>query len=320
MANSSSSLAKPPGATSNAGPSIPQAGPSTFSDHAPEGRTSSFVQSDVGSDDSWDDMDSCDKFLDYFCIGPRLDRERFRPWKKKCPAAIEADRQNKGSKTRVRCTTKKVAPAQKGHASPDEAMFEHLADSQLQEPVEVIHRQRDDEATVRQKAETEGDGLLIEVMELRCMGHRSAEPLERQMHSDASSFADSSSSMSNAGKDHRVHPLYHRDSQWEHTKIPHAPHHINEATSQRIGESGVDCTLVGNLQRQEHTAGIHPRLYDEAARQKADTKMDKENKELRDIIIPASCEPRQTHPGLSVVEAGPSSSFAEPSCSTSNAG
>ncbi|KAF9231876.1 WD40-repeat-containing domain protein [Melanogaster broomeanus] len=59
-----------------------QAGPSTPSKPAPEGRTSSFVRSYAGSDDSWDDMDGCGKCVDYFCGGPRPDRERFHPWRK----------------------------------------------------------------------------------------------------------------------------------------------------------------------------------------------------------------------------------------------
>ncbi|KAF9231698.1 hypothetical protein BU15DRAFT_82086 [Melanogaster broomeanus] len=111
--------------------------------------------------------------------------------------------------------------------------------------------------------------------------------------------ADPSSSTSNAGKDHRPHPPYHHDSQWEHTKASDASPHIDEAPSASIGESQVDeaNTLV---QRQEHTEEIHPRLDDDAARQKADAKVYKEVKELRDIISLTSREPleRQTHPGI----------------------
>ncbi|KAF9232620.1 hypothetical protein BU15DRAFT_67301 [Melanogaster broomeanus] len=60
-------------------------------------------------DDSWDDMDNCGKCLDYFYGGPRPDRELFRPWRKKSPAAIEAEQQLKEDKH----PTKKHAHAQK---------------------------------------------------------------------------------------------------------------------------------------------------------------------------------------------------------------
>ncbi|KAF9244842.1 hypothetical protein BU15DRAFT_59037 [Melanogaster broomeanus] len=60
-------------------------------------------------DDSWDDMDNCGKCLDYSYGGPRPDRELFRPWRKKSPAAIEAEQQLKEDKH----PTKKHARAQK---------------------------------------------------------------------------------------------------------------------------------------------------------------------------------------------------------------
>ncbi|KAF9237011.1 hypothetical protein BU15DRAFT_63518 [Melanogaster broomeanus] len=60
-------------------------------------------------DDSWDDMDNCGKCLDYSYGGPCLDRELFRPWRKKSPTAIEAEQQLKEDKH----PTKKHARVQK---------------------------------------------------------------------------------------------------------------------------------------------------------------------------------------------------------------
>ncbi|KAF9230136.1 hypothetical protein BU15DRAFT_83999 [Melanogaster broomeanus] len=286
-------------------------------------------------------MDSCGKCLDYFCVGPRPDRERFRPWRKKSPAVIKAEQQLKEDKRRVRHATKKAARTQKGHASPDRAMVEHLGDSrvggtdprhdvlQLPEPVKEIRRQRDDEAAARRKAEAERDGLLIEVMELRRTSHKSPELLERHMHSvveaDASSSFAEPSSTSNASKGHDVHPPHHQDSQWDHTKAAFQPSpHADEATLGHLADSqvvGAD-PQPGTLQLQEQIEVIHRQLHQ--TRRKADAEMDrlqKEIKELRDITH--TCRKpldRQTHSGLSVVEAAPSSAFAEPSCSTSNAG
>jgi hypothetical protein len=44
-------------------------------------------------------MDCCDKCVDYGCFGPRENRERFRPWKKKSRATMEAEKQAKEAKT-----------------------------------------------------------------------------------------------------------------------------------------------------------------------------------------------------------------------------
>ncbi|KIJ09184.1 hypothetical protein PAXINDRAFT_17718 [Paxillus involutus ATCC 200175] len=96
------------GSTSNAGPSNSQAGPSNASNAAPAGRRSSFVPSNVGSEDSWDDMDCCGKCLDYFCVGPRADRERFRPWKKKSRAVLEAEKQAKEEKKRAKAEKRRA--------------------------------------------------------------------------------------------------------------------------------------------------------------------------------------------------------------------
>ncbi|KAF9221724.1 WD40 repeat-like protein [Gyrodon lividus] len=90
--DSSASQAGPSG--SGGGPSTIQAGPST------QGRTSGFSQSDGDSDDSWDDMDCCGKCLDYFCVGPRADRETFRPWRKKPRALFEAEERAREEKRR----------------------------------------------------------------------------------------------------------------------------------------------------------------------------------------------------------------------------
>ncbi|KAF9233410.1 hypothetical protein BU15DRAFT_80162 [Melanogaster broomeanus] len=340
VAGPSSSHAEPPGAPPKVDPSTPQAGPSISSKPAPELRTSSFVQSHAASDDSWDDMDGCGKCLDYFCGGPRPDRERFRPWRKKSPAVIEAEQQLREGKRRVRRATEMAARKQKGHASPDEATFEHLGDSpvggaatrhdilQLQEQIERIRRQHDDEAAARRKAEAERDGLQIAVMELRRMSHKSPEPLECQSHPvvelDASSSFAKPSSTSNASKGHDVHPPHHQDSQWDHTKAAsQPPPHAEEATPGCLGDSQVDWAdpQRGILQLQEQIEVIHRQLE---TRRNADAEMDRLQKEIQELrdITHTSRKPldRQTHSGLSVVEAGPSSAFAEPSCSTSNAG
>ncbi|KAF9222270.1 hypothetical protein BS17DRAFT_181731 [Gyrodon lividus] len=118
--------ADPSGSTSNAGPSNSQTGPSTSSNAAAQGRISNFVQSDVASDDSWDDMDSCGQCLDYFCVGPRPNRERFRPWKKKSRAVLEAEEQARKEKKRAKARkhrknnaprTQKAARPSHQHAS-----------------------------------------------------------------------------------------------------------------------------------------------------------------------------------------------------------
>ncbi|KIJ11907.1 hypothetical protein PAXINDRAFT_171536 [Paxillus involutus ATCC 200175] len=62
-------------------------------------RASSFTQSNAGSDDGWDDTDCGKQCVDYFCLGPREDRERFRPWRKRSRAVIETEEQAKKNKT-----------------------------------------------------------------------------------------------------------------------------------------------------------------------------------------------------------------------------
>ncbi|KIK78195.1 hypothetical protein PAXRUDRAFT_834688 [Paxillus rubicundulus Ve08.2h10] len=104
----SSSQPEQSGSTSNAGPSTSQAGPSNTSNAHAAGRHPSFAPSNVGSEDSWDDMDCCAKCLDYFCVGPRADRERFRPWKKKSRVVLEAEKQAKEEKERAKAEKRRA--------------------------------------------------------------------------------------------------------------------------------------------------------------------------------------------------------------------
>ncbi|KIJ08958.1 hypothetical protein PAXINDRAFT_172698 [Paxillus involutus ATCC 200175] len=122
-----SSNAEQSGSTSNAGPSNSQAGPSTASNTAPVGRSSSFAQSNTGSDDSWDDMDCGEQCVDYFCFGPRENRERFRPWKKKTRAVIEAEERAKKEKRKknTRKHRKKIAERCTSTASPRPPKGQH---------------------------------------------------------------------------------------------------------------------------------------------------------------------------------------------------
>ncbi|KAF8839815.1 WD40 repeat-like protein [Paxillus ammoniavirescens] len=178
--------------SSNAGPSNSQPGPSTFSNTALAGRTSSFVESTADSEDSWDDMDCCGKCLDYFCVGPRADRETFRPWKKKSRAVIEAEeqakkRKKKGKARRRRST--KVPDSQNTVHPPHHLDLKHngtnvvspvspTADEvdrqriilHLQEQVEQLRRQLDES---KQKADAERYLLEREVEELQSCGRGS---------------------------------------------------------------------------------------------------------------------------------------------------
>jgi hypothetical protein len=43
-------------------------------------------------------MDCGEQCVDYCCFGPRENRERFRPWKKKSRAVMEAEEQAKKEK------------------------------------------------------------------------------------------------------------------------------------------------------------------------------------------------------------------------------
>jgi hypothetical protein len=53
-------------------------------------------------------MDCCTKCLDYFCVGPRADRETFRPWKKKSRAVLEAEKQAKEEKRRAKAEKRRA--------------------------------------------------------------------------------------------------------------------------------------------------------------------------------------------------------------------
>jgi hypothetical protein len=87
------------GSTSSAGASNHQVGSFTSSNTAPTVRASSFAQSNAGWDDGWDDTDCGDQCVYYFCFGPRTNRERFRPWRGKSRAGIEAEEPAKKEKT-----------------------------------------------------------------------------------------------------------------------------------------------------------------------------------------------------------------------------
>ncbi|KAF9237942.1 hypothetical protein BU15DRAFT_62793 [Melanogaster broomeanus] len=80
-------------------------------------------------DDSWDDMDNCGKCLDYFYGGPCPDRELFHPWRKKSPAAIEAEQQLKEDKH----PTKKHACVQKVTRPKYDPPLHHLKVSLITE-------------------------------------------------------------------------------------------------------------------------------------------------------------------------------------------
>ncbi|KIK80815.1 hypothetical protein PAXRUDRAFT_114201, partial [Paxillus rubicundulus Ve08.2h10] len=88
------------GTSSNASPPNAQVDPSTSSNAAPATRTSSYAQSTTGPDDSWDDLDCSEKCVDYFCFGPRQNRERFRPWKNKSREVMETEERSKNGKKR----------------------------------------------------------------------------------------------------------------------------------------------------------------------------------------------------------------------------
>ncbi|KAF9222273.1 hypothetical protein BS17DRAFT_783459 [Gyrodon lividus] len=182
------------------GPSNSQTGPSTSSNAAAQGRISNFVQSDVASDDSWDDMDSCGQCLDYFCGGPRPNRKRFRPWKKKSRAVLEAEEQARKEKKRAKARkhrknhaprTQKAARPSHQHASQrdhitaaslapptaNEVTPEHPKESQQvttyqavtshsQGRFEQLRRQLDEAVAARHKAEAERDALEKKVEEL----------------------------------------------------------------------------------------------------------------------------------------------------------
>ncbi|KIK78874.1 hypothetical protein PAXRUDRAFT_771505, partial [Paxillus rubicundulus Ve08.2h10] len=82
--------------------------PTNTSNTTAAGRRMSFAPSNVGSEDDWDDMDCCAKCLNYFCVGPRADRERFRPWKKKLRAVLEGEKQAKEEKQRAKAEKRRA--------------------------------------------------------------------------------------------------------------------------------------------------------------------------------------------------------------------
>ncbi|KAF9232511.1 hypothetical protein BU15DRAFT_67406 [Melanogaster broomeanus] len=173
--------------------------------------------------------------------------------------------------------------------------------------------------------------LETEVEELRYSSHKPRELLERKTHSGqsvaeagpSSSIAEPSSPPSNPGEVHGVDPPRHYNSQCDHTKAAsQASPDADEATSEHLRDS--QANIPGRtLQRQEQTEEIRRWLEDEAtARQKAEAKVDrleKELRELRDIISLMSHGPleHQAHLGVSCTQAGPSTSNAGLSTSPS---
>ncbi|KAF9222322.1 hypothetical protein BS17DRAFT_183574 [Gyrodon lividus] len=156
-------------------------------------------------------MDSCGQCLDYFCGGPRPNRERFRPWKKKSRAMLEAEEQARKEKKRAKARkhrknnaprTQKAARPSHQHASQRDqitvaspappAVNEVTLDrhresqqvgagqvftSQLQARIDQLRRQLDDSVIARHKAEAERDALEKKFDELP---HESRISQERQ--------------------------------------------------------------------------------------------------------------------------------------------
>ncbi|KAF8835694.1 hypothetical protein BDN67DRAFT_1015309 [Paxillus ammoniavirescens] len=197
--------------TSNAGPSTSRTGP-TASNAAPAGRASSFTQSTTGSDNSWDDMDCGEQCIDYICFGPRENRERFRPWKKKSRAVIEAEEHaKKGKKKKEAPKThdavhhldpqwdhiRGASPASQhavdatlerpgNHGRPDG--FVPQAVLQLEEQLEQLRRQLGASVAANRKANAERDLLQKEVMALRSYGYSSRPPQDPLTHTGLSTL------------------------------------------------------------------------------------------------------------------------------------
>ncbi|KAF9243064.1 hypothetical protein BU15DRAFT_59942, partial [Melanogaster broomeanus] len=251
---------------------------------------------------------------------------------------IEAEQRLKEAKRTVNAPTKKHGHTQKSQTSPDEAPLEHPGTvpwmGLLTDVHEQLRRQLHEAATAKRKAEERVNMLEKKFEELQYSSYQPREPLERQTRSGvsaaeagpSSSVAESSSPPSNPGEVHGVDPLRHHNSQWDHTKAAsQAPLDADEATSEDLRDGRAHGANLpgGTLQRPEQTEEIHRGLDNEAtAGQKVEAKVDrleKELRELRDIISVTSHGPleRQTHPGLSSMEAGPSTSTARLSTSPS---
>ncbi|KAF8837780.1 WD40 repeat-like protein [Paxillus ammoniavirescens] len=206
--------------TSNASPSTSQTGP-TASNAAPTGRASSFTQSTMGSDNSWDDMDCSKQCVDYICFGPRENCERFRPWKKKLRAVIEAEeRAKKGKKKKDTPKRRKSTKAlkthdavhcldpQRDHIRGVSPVSQHAVDVTLEcpgnhgrpdgvvpqvvlpleEQIEQLRRQLDASVAANRKADAERDLLQKEVMALRSSGYSSSLPQDPHTHTGLSTL------------------------------------------------------------------------------------------------------------------------------------
>ncbi|KAF8836598.1 hypothetical protein BDN67DRAFT_282636 [Paxillus ammoniavirescens] len=163
-------------------------------------------------------MDCGEQCIDYFCFGPRDNRERFRPWKKKSRAVIEAEEQAKKEKKKnARRHRKSKAPKAQNAVRPlhhhcdvpqanrinvvsptshdaAHAMREPPGDDQLdgvvpqcvvlqlkdqKEQIEQLRLQLDDAVGAKRKADAERDLLEKEVKELRSTVHDSHKSLHR---------------------------------------------------------------------------------------------------------------------------------------------
>ncbi|KAF8833955.1 hypothetical protein BDN67DRAFT_650548 [Paxillus ammoniavirescens] len=143
-------------------------------------------------------MDCCGKCLDYFCVGPRADRETFRPWNKKSRAVLEAEKQAKKEKRKGKGKGRKhrktkAANSQNAvthpphHLDPQRDGIEAVsptspatdeADLQrvnlhLQAQVEQLRRQLDDS---KREARAERDRLDKDIEELPHRGQESGQP------------------------------------------------------------------------------------------------------------------------------------------------
>ncbi|KIJ11908.1 hypothetical protein PAXINDRAFT_15239, partial [Paxillus involutus ATCC 200175] len=200
--------------TSNAGPSTSQTSLTTASNAALAGRTSSFAQSTTGSDDSWDNMDCGEQCVDYTCFGPRENREKFRPWKKKSRAVIEAEERAKKGEKKQGASKRRKSKVPKTHTAvhPLDPKRDHIqgaspasrhavdatlerpgndsqpdgvvpqAVSPLEEQIEQLRRQLDASVAANRKADAERDLLQKEVAALRSSGYGSRLLQDPHMH------------------------------------------------------------------------------------------------------------------------------------------
>ncbi|KIJ08955.1 hypothetical protein PAXINDRAFT_17941 [Paxillus involutus ATCC 200175] len=122
-------------------------------------------------------MDYGEQCVDYFCFGPRENRGRFRPWKKKSRAVIEADSEERAKKGEE--DEKNPETSEKDHIQGASPASHHAVDAALERPgnhsqsdgvvpqavlpleeqIEQIRRQLDASAAANRKADAERDLL-----------------------------------------------------------------------------------------------------------------------------------------------------------------